>query len=70
MARGYAALILDNGGGISPENLENIFIPFFTTKRGGSGIGMSIVRQIVKLNRGSINVISTLGNGTTVNLDF
>jgi two-component system, NtrC family, nitrogen regulation sensor histidine kinase NtrY len=62
--------ISDNGCGISPENLENIFIPFFTTKRGGSGIGMSIVRQIVKLNGGSINVISAPGTGTTVNLDF
>ena len=62
--------VSDNGCGISPENLENIFIPFFTTKRGGSGIGMSIVRQIVKLNGGSINVISNSGNGTSVNLDF
>jgi nitrogen fixation/metabolism regulation signal transduction histidine kinase len=60
----------DNGAGISLENLENIFIPFFTTKRGGSGIGMSIVRQIVKLNGGSINVISAPGAGTAVNLDF
>ena len=62
--------VSDNGSGISPENLENIFIPFFTTKRGGSGIGMSIVRQIVKLNGGSINVISAPGAGTAVNLDF
>ena len=62
--------VSDNGCGISPENLENIFIPFFTTKRGGSGIGMSIVRQIVKLNGGSINVMSAPGAGTSVNLDF
>ncbi len=62
--------ITDNGTGISPENIENIFIPFFTTKRGGSGIGMSIVRQIVKMNGGNINVISAPGAGTTVNLDF
>jgi nitrogen fixation/metabolism regulation signal transduction histidine kinase len=63
-------MVTDNGAGISAENLENIFIPFFTTKRGGSGIGMSIVRQIVKMNGGSINVISAPGAGTTVNLDF
>ena len=62
--------VSDNGCGISPENLENIFIPFFTTKRGGSGIGMSIVMQFVKLNGGNINLSSSPGMGTAVNLDF
>ena len=69
--RGKVALVVrDNGCGIEKENLENIFIPFFTTKRGGSGIGMSVVRQIVRLNGGSINVLSEPGRGTAVILTF
>ncbi len=69
--RGQIVLIVtDNGCGIDAENLENIFIPFFTTKRGGSGIGMTIVRQIVTQNGGAIRVTSTPGAGTSVTLSF
>ena len=60
----------DNGCGIAPENMDSIFIPFFTTKRGGSGIGMSVVRQIVRLNGGKISVVSELNKGTTIKLVF
>ena len=49
----------DNGCGIMPEVLERIFVPFFTTKPGGSGIGLSVCRQIVSLHGGSITVSST-----------
>lgn len=62
--------VTDNGCGIAPENLDSIFIPFFTTKRGGSGIGMSVVRQIVRLNDGKISVVSELNKGTTIKLVF
>lgn len=62
--------VTDNGSGISSENLENIFVPFFTTKRGGSGIGMSVVKQIVRTNGGTINVNSTSATGTTIRLCF
>lgn len=62
--------VTDNGTGIAEDILENIFIPFFTTKRGGSGIGMSIVRQIVRLNGGQISVTSAPGKGTTITLAF
>jgi len=62
--------VQDNGCGMSPEQLEQMFVPFFTTKRGGSGIGMSIVRQIVHLNGGRIEVQSTAGEGTRVVLSF
>lgn len=62
--------VTDNGTGIDDDVLENIFIPFFTTKRGGSGIGMSIVRQIVKLNGGQVSVSSAPGKGTTITLAF
>ncbi len=49
---------------------RNIFIPLFTTKRGDSGIGMSIVQQIMRLTGGSIHVASAPGAGTTVNMLF
>ena len=49
----------DNGCGIMPEVLDRIFVPFFTTKPGGSGIGLSICRQIASLHGGSITVAST-----------
>lgn len=57
--------ISDNGQGISKEELNNIFIPFYTTKKEGSGIGLSICRQIVQLHKGSIHVFSTEGKGTS-----
>lgn len=65
-----ALTVTDNGCGIDAENLEHIFVPFFTTKRGGSGIGMTIVRQIVTQNGGTIRLTSTPGAGTSVVLSF
>ncbi|MBO4663008.1 MAG: HAMP domain-containing histidine kinase [Bacteroidaceae bacterium] len=56
--------ISDNGEGILPEVQERIFTPFFTTKQGGSGIGLSICKQIVTLHEGTINVSSDIGKGT------
>ncbi|MHC1703557.1 MAG: PAS domain-containing sensor histidine kinase [Tenuifilaceae bacterium] len=50
--------IIDNGPGIAPEEIENIFIPFYTRKEGGSGIGLSFSRQIMKTHGGSIEVTS------------
>lgn len=50
--------VKDNGPGIIAEALANIFIPFFTTKKGGSGIGLSLSRQIMRLHRGTINARS------------
>lgn len=57
--------ISDNGEGILPEVLDKVFIPFFTTKKEGSGIGLSICRQIVNAHGGSITVASTPEKGTT-----
>ena len=62
--------ITDDGAGIDPENIENIFIPFFTTKDSGSGIGLSLSREIMRLHGGTISVNSNLGKGTFVNLIF
>ena len=56
--------ITDNGPGIEPEALEDIFIPFFTTKENGSGIGLSLSRQIVQQHGGTIKVFSKPGKGS------
>ena len=65
--RDYNLLIIitDTGEGISADDLEKIFIPFFTTKENGSGIGLSLARQIMRLHKGSINVHSLPGKGTS-----
>jgi signal transduction histidine kinase len=55
----------DNGSGIEPEHLEHIFEPFYTTKPGGSGLGLSICHSIVTGFGGDISVDSTPGKGTT-----
>ncbi|MCC8145407.1 MAG: PAS domain-containing protein [Bacteroidales bacterium] len=56
--------VKDNGEGILPEVLDKIFVPFFTTKTKGSGIGLSICRQIINLHGGSITVQSEPGKGS------
>lgn len=62
--------IKDNGPGISKENLDKIFIPFFSTKDGGSGIGLSFSRQIMRLHTGTINAHSIPDYQTTFTLRF
>jgi len=58
----------DNGCGISREDLKKIFDPFFTTKQGGSGLGLTIVRQIIKQHGGTVEIKSALGKGTRVDI--
>ena len=62
--------VTDNGHGISDEIKERIFTPFFTTKKDGSGIGLSLSRQIMRLHRGGIAVKSTPNKETVVSLTF
>jgi len=62
--------ISDNGHGMAPEVLDRVFIPFFTTKKTGSGIGLSLSRQIMQAHHGSIRVASELGKGTIFTLQF
>ncbi|MDR1156084.1 MAG: HAMP domain-containing histidine kinase [Bacteroidales bacterium] len=64
------ATITDNGYGIVPDVLDKVFVPFFTTKTGGSGIGLSICRQIMNLHHGSISIESEVDRGTVVTLRF
>lgn len=62
--------IEDSGKGIEEEALNNIFIPFFTTKKKGSGIGLSLSKQIMRRHKGNIQVKSTLGKGSVFKLIF
>lgn len=62
--------VRDNGSGIDPEALEKIFIPFFTTKKSGSGIGLSLSRQVMRQHQGTLTVKSTVGEGTEFFMRF
>jgi len=62
--------VADNGCGISKETQEKIFVPFFTTKETGSGIGLSLSRQILRLHGGAINCRSREGEGSVFTLRF
>ena len=57
--------VKDNGRGIAPDHLPNIFRPFYTTKGDGTGLGLSLARRIVEDHQGRIDVTSTVGKGTT-----
>ena len=60
--------VADNGQGIEQEMLEQIFVPFYTTKEEGSGIGLSLSRQIMQLHKGRISAQSVVGEGTVFTL--
>uniref|UniRef100_UPI004047102C sensor histidine kinase n=1 Tax=Roseivirga sp. TaxID=1964215 RepID=UPI004047102C len=62
--------IRDNGSGITDEAKEKIFMPFFSTKNRGSGIGLSLSKQIMQLHGGDIQLETELGNGSTFNMIF
>lgn len=57
-------VVSDNGRGIPPEHLPNIFRPFYTTKGNGTGLGLSLARRIVEEHRGRIEVTSSVGHGS------
>jgi signal transduction histidine kinase len=63
---GYASVVVsDTGRGISPQNLPNIFRPFYTTKGDGTGLGLSLAHRIVEDHHGRIEVSSVVGKGST-----
>lgn len=65
-----AIQVVDNGPGVPAEQLEKVFVPFFTTKRQGSGVGLTLARQIMTVHGGTIFLSDTPGGGTTVTLRF
>jgi signal transduction histidine kinase len=65
---GVEVRVADQGIGIPPENLDKIFRLYYTTKAGGSGIGLAMVYRIVQMHDGRVDVESTVGKGTTVTL--
>ncbi len=67
---GIQIAVKDNGCGIDKENMENIFIPFYTTREEGSGIGLSMAKQIMRLHNGQISVRSEPGEGAEFVLKF
>jgi signal transduction histidine kinase len=62
--------ITDNGPAIPADSVENIFMPFYTTKPDGSGIGLSLSRQIMRLHDGSIRLTSNVPGRVTFTLQF
>ena len=62
--------VTDNGAGIDQDILNEIFVPFYTTKPQGSGIGLSLARQVMRMHGGNIWITSRMRGGTTVYLDF
>ena len=67
---GSSIQVEDQGPGIVPEALERIFVPFYTTKKTGSGIGLAISRQIMNLHRGSLQVTSFPNERTVFTMNF
>jgi two-component system, sporulation sensor kinase E len=58
----------DTGGGMSAENMSRIFEPYFTTNEGGSGLGLLIVRRIVREHGGELSIASPEGKGLTLTI--
>jgi two-component system, NtrC family, nitrogen regulation sensor histidine kinase NtrY len=62
--------VADNGPGIATDQREKVFVPFYTTKRQGSGVGLTLVRQIATVHGAAVSITQTPGGGATVSLRF
>lgn len=62
--------VSDNGPGIAVDQREKVFVPFYTTKRQGSGVGLTLVRQIAALHGATVTIADTPGGGATISLRF
>jgi nitrogen fixation/metabolism regulation signal transduction histidine kinase len=62
--------VADNGPGIPPDQREKVFVPFYTTKRHGSGVGLTLVRQIAAVHGASVSISESNGGGATVRIRF
>jgi signal transduction histidine kinase len=65
-----AIVVADDGAGIDATDLTRVFDPYFTTKRGGTGLGLPIAKNIVEGLGGAINVSSTPGHGTEMRIEL
>lgn len=63
-------LVSDTGKGIAPQDVEKIFVPFYTTKTQGTGLGLPICKKLMVQNGGTISVESRIGEGTTFTIDL
>ena len=69
--RGHVVIeIADNGTGIEKANLAQIFVPFFTTKKEGSGVGLALTRQVMIAHNGKVSVRQNQQGGATFSLTF
>ena len=66
--RHVLVVFTDTGGGISPEDMSKIFDPYFTTKASGSGLGLMIVRRIVREHGGEIDIVNNEGRGISLTI--
>lgn len=66
----YSLIVKDNGVGISREERKNLFVPYFTTKSTGTGLGLAMVKQIIENHKGSILVSSEKGEGATFTIEL
>jgi signal transduction histidine kinase len=62
--------VSDNGPGMPPEVREHIFTPFFTLRKGGTGLGLALVQRVVQAHQGTVSVDSTVGHGTTFRVEL
>jgi signal transduction histidine kinase len=71
LEKGFAVIVIrDTGRGMPKDVVDKVFVPFYTTKIGGTGLGMVFVRQIVDEHRGTITLDSQVGRGTTVTINL
>jgi len=69
--RGHVVIeVADNGKGIAPDNIQQIFVPFFTTKKEGSGVGLALTRQVMLAHNGKVTVRKNSQGGATFSLTF
>ena len=69
--RGHVVIeVADNGKGIEPDNIQQIFVPFFTTKKEGSGVGLALTRQVMLAHNGKVAVRNNDQGGATFSLTF
>ena len=62
--------VADNGPGMPPEVLDRIFTPFFTMRKGGTGLGLALVQRVIQAHQGMVSVESTVGQGTTFRVEL